>query len=65
MKKKEVLELTNNFYVYHRSNSKVDSFKLINEIDTIGGSKIKAYGVYFNFDKDLIRVRENSFIAWH
>lgn len=55
MKKKDILELTNNFYVYHRSNSKVDNFKLINEINTVGGSKIKAYGVYFNFDKNLYK----------
>ena len=53
MNKKEVLQIVNKYYAYHRTNNKsIKSFKLVNDVVVVGGKKVKAYGVYFNFDKD-------------
>ena len=54
MTKKEVLEIIANYYAYHRTNNKsITSFNLINDVEVVGGKKVKGYGVYFNFDKNL------------
>jgi hypothetical protein len=54
MTKKEVLETVGRYYAYHRTNNKsIISFKLINDVEVVGGKKIIGYGVYFNFDKLL------------
>jgi hypothetical protein len=54
MTKKEVLETVGKYYAYHRTNNKsITSFKLINDVEVVGGKKVKGYGVYFNFDKNL------------
>lgn len=54
MTKKEVLEVIGMYYAYHRTNNKsIKSFKLINDVEVMCGKKVKGYGVYFNFDKNL------------
>jgi hypothetical protein len=56
MSKKEIIDYVNKYYFYHRSNDKnITKFILINYIETVSGQKIKAFGVYFNLEKDLYK----------
>ena len=56
MTKKEVLQHIDKYYAYHRTNTKsITKFKLLNEVEVVGGKKVIGYGVYFNFEKDLYK----------
>lgn len=56
MTKKDVIEYVSKYYAYHRTNNKsITKFKLLNDVEVVGGKKVKGYGVYFNFEKDLYK----------
>jgi hypothetical protein len=51
MTKAEVLGAVNKYCAYHRTNKDtIFKFNLINSVQTLGGTTVVGYGVYFNFD---------------